>query len=53
MLDKHNDSDFQSSRLTLNQLRKIEEFSKVSDEDGQAIITDALSLARMILDIID
>ena len=43
----------EDKRLSLEELRKIPSFELISDEEGEAIIDDAVALARMILDIID
>ncbi|WP_424493178.1 hypothetical protein [Salinimicrobium sp. GXAS 041] len=40
-------------RLSLEELRKLPSYNSVNDEEGEAIIDDALALARMILEIID
>jgi hypothetical protein len=45
--------DLYSNRLTLTELRNLVDFSEVSDEEGEALLDDALALARMILDIIN
>ena len=44
------DNNLELSRLSLSELRKIGKYKDVSDEDGEAILDDALALARMILD---
>ncbi len=52
MLVIPNENKFQNSRLSLEELRKIEGFNKVTNEEGETIIDDALALARMILELI-
>lgn len=52
MLDKHDDFDLDKNRLTLTDLRKIKKYSNVSDEEGEAIIDDTITLTRMILEIL-
>ena len=49
-MSEDNDTDLELSRLSLPELRKIKKYSLVSDEEGEAILDDALALARMILD---
>lgn len=53
MSEEHNGTYYQSKRLSLTDLRKINKFKDVNDDEGEAIIDDALALARMILDIIN
>lgn len=53
MLSKHNDEDLEMTRLSLTELREIEGFGNVNDEKGEAILDDALALARMILELVD
>lgn len=52
-MNKHDDFDLDKNRLTLTDLRKIKKYSNVSDEEGEAIIDDTITLARMILEILD
>ena len=51
-MSEDNDNNLELSRLSLQELRKIEKYKNVSDEDGEAILDDALAIARMILDCI-
>ena len=47
---EYGDKEPELSRLSLHELRKIEKYKNVSDEEGEAIIDDALAMARMSLD---
>ena len=53
MSKPHIEDVYEHHRLPLSELRKIKKYRKVTDEEGEAIIDDAIALARMILDIID
>ena len=48
-----NDNCDPDKRLSLDELRKIEKYSNVGDEEGEAIINDTIALARMILDLMN
>jgi len=49
---KNIDDDHESNRLSLLELRKINKFRDVSDEEGEAIIDDAIAMVRMVLTLI-
>ncbi len=51
-MSNDDDNNFELSRLSLAELRKIDKYNDVSDEDGEAILDDALAIARMILECI-
>lgn len=52
MSKPHNDDVCEHHRLSLSELRKIKKYKEVTDEEGEAIIDDAIALARMILDVL-
>lgn len=45
--------DNQDKRLSIEELRKLSGFESVTEEEAKIIIDDAISLARMILDVLD
>ena len=51
-MSEDDNTNLELSRLSLSELRKIEKYSDVSDEEGEAILDDALAMARMILDLL-
>ena len=51
MSNTHTDEDL-DNRLSLTDLRKIKKYQDISDEEGEALLDDALAMARMILDCI-
>jgi len=47
------DDNYENNRLSIKTLRSYEKYANVTDDEADAILDDALALARMILEIID
>lgn len=52
-MNKNNNDNLVSARIKLAELREIKGFDNISDEKGEAFIDDAMTFARMLIQVIN
>jgi hypothetical protein len=51
-LNKNDNNNLIETRLKLSELKQIQGFENISDDEGEAFINDAMAFARMLIQII-